>query len=606
MKNICLKRVFYVCVLLAILVVTGCFSVYAEEPNQSTRMELSPEEQAYIQQKKTLRVAVTDDWRPIVSMNSGQTEHHGLAIDILEFLKSETGLQIEFVKADSYEGAFQLTENGSTDITVMSINYQSAGPAGPLAVSEPYLESDLMVIHNKAVDLGDKPLLTVARVKGYPTLSSRSSISYLDFELLEECFLAVRTGEADMLYCNIFTGLDYVQRFENRELTIIPLNIGVEFRFGINPKEDDILKGLLNHAITSMERGEVNAGLTYGRTEKRDTLGDFVYYYPFEIICTILAAAFLVCLATFLLIRVKSHRAVSLHGYEASYRILADTVGGIGLNYNCTEDTMTIFGQHTEQLFMPDKIQECSTYLEEPDKGISLTSEQLERMLMDGMTGKAHSIDLECKMLDGTWRHFRFIFSVLSTNEAYQRPISLIGYLADVEEAYREKANLLQLSRYDKLTGLYNRASAEAEIKQYLQSEEGSHNDILMMIDVDHFKMFNDTYGHNCGDDILASIGRHLQRVFRKEDVLCRWGGDEFFLYLLGAADHIEQIEKRCRLLQAAMKEYRYEKQPIPVTLSIGGTIVAERSLEEAFKLADQALYSVKKKGRDSIRILSE
>lgn len=602
MKHAYFQRIFLVLTLAAVLF-AGSLTVYARE---SSGIELSAEEQAYIEKKKVMKVAVAYDLRPIISVGDGKGEFQGLAIDILHFLESETGLKIELVEAGSYWEAARLVENGSADVTAMTVNYQRTGPSDQLEVSEPYLESVLVMIHNKKVELGGRSSLDVAQVEGYPVISSRASITYMDFASPDDCLMAVRSGHADVMYCNVFSALDYMQRFENRELTMIPLDIVVQFRFGISSEADAELKELLNHTIASINRENINQSLTYGRTKSGDSLGDFVYYYPFEIICTILAAAFLVCLATILHTRTKKHLAVSLQGFEASYRTLADTVGGIGFNYDCTDDTLTIFGQHAGQLSIPTEIKDFSAYMTKPDKEISLSPEQLEQMLKEGMAGEAYDTELECKMSDGEWLHFRLTFSILATNEAYQRPIRLIGYLSNVEGAYQEKKSLLQLSRLDKLSGLCNRAGAEAELTKYIASGADPKKDVIMMIDVDHFKAFNDTYGHDCGDDVLATIGRHFQHIFRQHDILCRWGGDEFFLYLFGAADYIELIKERCQLLKAALNTYQYEGDEIPVTLSMGGAVIAERSLEEAFKLADQALYTVKKSGRDSICILSD
>ena len=295
-----------------------------------------------------------------------------------------------------------------------------------------------------------------------------------------------------------------------------------------------------------------------------------------------------------------------MHGYEASYRLLADTVGGIGMSYDCIEDRMTIFGDSAELLSIPSQVDKFSVYLEKEEKDISLTKEQLEWMVAEGMVGNEHTIEVKCKTADGSWSHFSLIFSVLYTDKAYYRPISLIGCLMDIEADYSEKEKLRKMSQYDQLTGLYNRAGAEAVMDQYVQKTEGFKNDILVMIDVDDFKNFNDTYGHNCGDDILVYIGSRLQNIFRKDDVLCRWGGDEFYLYLFKAAKNTDRINTRCQELQEEMRQYQYEGKEIPITISIGGVVVGEHSQEDAFKLADQALYSVKKSGRNSVYIVEE
>lgn len=602
MKRVDLKRITVLC-LTALLFLAANVPVYAQE---SSGMELTAEERAYVEQKKALRVVLPGEWRPVVALEADQAGHQGLAVDILRYLEAEVGLRMEFVKASGYEEAICLVEEGAADVVAMAVNYQNEAPAGPLTVTGPYLKSELMMLHNKDVSLGDQDDLTIAQVKGYPAISDRASISYMDFTTLDECLLAVRTGQADAVYCNVFTGLDAMRRFENRELTAVPLNVEVQFRFGIGPGEDAMLKTLLDHAIASVPRSDINASLTYGGTSAKSTLGDFVYYYPFEIICAILSVFFLCVLIMVWYIRVRGRRAVSLHGYETSYRMLADAVGGIGLGYNCMEDTLSLFGKEAGQLAMPAEIKNFSEYLQRLDKGMLLTPELLEQMLIEGMMTGEYETELKCQMSDGQWRHFRFVFSVLSTDEAYQRPVSLVGYLTNIEGEHQEREALRKLSQSDKTTGLYNRAGAEAAIQKHLQGESGSKNDILLVIDVDCFKEFNDRYGHDCGDSVLAYMGQNLRGIFRRDDILCRWGGDEFLLYLFDAASHKEQIEERCRRLRDAMKEYQYEGRTLSVTLSIGGAVVAERSLAETFKLADQALYTVKGRGRDSMYILPE
>lgn len=255
---------------------------------------------------------------------------------------------------------------------------------------------------------------------------------------------------------------------------------------------------------------------------------------------------------------------------------------------------------------MPSEISNFSAYLERPDKEISLTNQQFEKMLSDGLEQKAYDVELTCKLNNGKWQHFRLTFSVVSTAESYHRPISLLGFLTNAEKAYQEKEQLIKLGMYDNITGLYNRAGAESEIKKRLTPGTDITNDLLLMIDVDHFKHFNDVYGHQCGDAVLKCMGYHLKRIFYKEDILCRWGGDEFMLYIINAAENMESIEQKCEALQTAMKECSYENASLPATLSIGGAIIGSRSVEETFQLADKALYTVKEQGRDAIQIITE
>lgn len=600
MSNKRIKRVI-LSFTLFVLLFSGSLTAFALD---SSNFALSQEEQEYIQEKKVLKVAMVDEWQPI-SQRNDQGGYHGLAADILRKLEAQTGLKVEYVAADSYLHAIELTEDGLTDIAAVVAHYAKLEDPISIMTSEPYLETDIMMFHSKRGDLGELATLELAQIKGHPRISNNPAISYMEFDTPNKCLLAVRTGQADATYCNAFTGIAYIQDYENQDLEAISLTVKVQLQFGVSAKEGAVLKGLLDRTIASMSRTEVNDSLTHNRISTSDTLGRFVYLYLFEIICVVFAVTFLIILLAILYVRTRGQHLISLQGYEKSYQMMADTVGGIGLNYNCTKNNLTVFGSHADQLSIPAVIPDFRAYLDTPEKGISLTTEQLEQLLTEGMAGKGYEAELECRMSDGEWQHFRFIFSILSTDEAYRRPLSMIGYLTNVEEAYREKENLLQMSLFDKLTGLYSREGAEAEITKYMQMNS-LQNDILMIIDVDHFKAFNDSYGHDCGDAVLVSVGRHLKQIFRRGDILCRWGGDEFFLYLVNAAGNTQPIADRLLQLQKAMAESQYEGKAIPVTLSIGGTIVAEHSLEEAFKQADRALYMVKNSGRNDTRILSE
>ena len=222
------------------------------------------------------------------------------------------------------------------------------------------------------------------------------------------------------------------------------------------------------------------------------------------------------------------------------------------------------------------------------------------------MAGNSFEKELRCRVKPDGWRHFKLIFSVLSTNESYQRPIRMLGCLNDVEASYLEKEKLRLLGMNDVLTGLLNRAGLDWKLREREKRGFLPGQDLLVLMDVDSFKNFNDQYGHQCGDDVLIQTGRLLREQFRLEDILCRWGGDEFLLYLVGAAGHTERIAKKFAVIQETMADYQYEGRKIPVTYSIGGTVVGDGSFEEDFKAADKSLYLVKERGRNGILLPPE
>lgn len=593
------KKQILFCLILAILFIKST-DVQAKE---FTEKKFSQEEQAYIAQKKVLKTAIINNWQPLSATEGTNGNSRGLAADILGRFEQETGITIEYMEAANYREAVGMVEAGQADLAAVMVGYETFEGTNRLELTEPYLNAQMLLLHNKDVDISDLEQYDMAEVAGYPPFSNNPRISHLVFATPKDCILAVRSGHADLMYCDIFTGMSYLSRYENRDLVSTPINTEMQFSFGISPEESPVLKELLNQTIRQMSRGDINKSLTYNRMPETYSLGDFVYYYPFEIIIISLVIGFMIVAAYINYVRIKNRHSIAQQGYVKSYCLLADTFGEVGMEYSYIEDRMQLFGKNADKLSMPSQIEGFSSYLETGEKGISLTRRQFEKMLEDGMYGKAYDIELKCRLQDGKWQHFRLIFSVTATNESYERPVSMVGCLMNIEEQYREKKRLLHLGMKDALTGLFNRAGVEAEIGKHLKSGENIGEDVLLVMDVDYFKNFNDTYGHACGDDVLVKVSDVIKKTFRKEDIFCRWGGDEFLLYLVGAARHINLVEEKCSILQETMKKYQFEGKEIPVTLSIGGAVVSENSLEETFQKADKALYIVKKKGRDSLHI---
>ncbi len=157
----------------------------------------------------------------------------------------------------------------------------------------------------------------------------------------------------------------------------------------------------------------------------------------------------------------------------------------------------------------------------------------------------------------------------------------------------------------DPLTHLYNRRYMQEFLDRELHSARRKHRSLaVMMLDLDHFKRYNDNFGHSAGDQALAAIGETLLRCLRAEDVACRYGGEEFALILpecslLQATVRAEEIRKR-------VKEFRPqpEEQSKPaLTVSIGVAAFDETTdhVDLLLKFADDALYQAKREGRDRV-----
>jgi diguanylate cyclase (GGDEF)-like protein len=155
----------------------------------------------------------------------------------------------------------------------------------------------------------------------------------------------------------------------------------------------------------------------------------------------------------------------------------------------------------------------------------------------------------------------------------------------------------------DGLTQLMNRSRFMELAKELLaEAEQSGAEMVFTILDLDHFKRINDTYGHVCGDAALAHVGELLAIVSRPEDLLCRFGGEEFALLLRGSRDtgakHLERLR-----LQLEMTRLNHGGHQIQLRASFGAAASSAcgYNLDYLYSCADQALYAVKQSGRNRV-----
>ena len=172
----------------------------------------------------------------------------------------------------------------------------------------------------------------------------------------------------------------------------------------------------------------------------------------------------------------------------------------------------------------------------------------------------------------------------------------------------RSREQLQNQSIRDPLTGLFNRRYMEESFERELHRASRSEAAMVsfMMIDIDHFKKINDTFGHDAGDMVLRELSHILVKNSRKEDIACRFGGEEFVLCLPGAS--LEIAERRATDIRESISRLslRYEGSDMGVvTVSIGISIYPDlgETPVELIKKADQALYQAKESGRNRVVI---
>ena len=169
------------------------------------------------------------------------------------------------------------------------------------------------------------------------------------------------------------------------------------------------------------------------------------------------------------------------------------------------------------------------------------------------------------------------------------------------------RTTLRQQSIRDPLTGLYNRRYLEETLeRELLRASRSKKNVGLMMIDVDHFKQFNDTYGHPAADAVLSAISHLFTLCTRREDLVCRYGGEEILIML--PETNLETTFQRAEMIRekVAQLNVQYQGQVLePVSISIGVGIFPDhgQTPETLIHSADKALYGAKNNGRNRVEV---
>lgn len=193
----------------------------------------------------------------------------------------------------------------------------------------------------------------------------------------------------------------------------------------------------------------------------------------------------------------------------------------------------------------------------------------------------------------------RFIGTV--HNESSGNKIIVGRVVSDESVGYASTAmEIMNELQYDSLTGVYNKKTITEYAKKRI-SEEKEKRIVIAILDVDHFKSVNDTFGHLYGDKVLARVGGRLKEIVGEDGVIGRIGGDEFMIVFNGLDDD-QVLRGMLRAIRTQIKwEFAEDFENLSITCSIGASIfpVNGRDYEDLFKKADCCLYIAKEKGRD-------
>ncbi|MEK7207308.1 MAG: GGDEF domain-containing protein, partial [Pseudomonadota bacterium] len=185
------------------------------------------------------------------------------------------------------------------------------------------------------------------------------------------------------------------------------------------------------------------------------------------------------------------------------------------------------------------------------------------------------------------------------------KPIHMVGTIQDITASRRAQERLNYLAYYDTLTGLPNRVLLQDRLHQaMLEAHRRDRLVAVMFLDLDRFKVINDTLGHDVGDALLKEVAGRLTTCVRAGDTISRLGGDEFTVILANVA-HVDDVSRVAqKIIDSFIPPFQIAGREMFMSTSIGITLcpLDDSSLENLMRNADAAMYHAKEMGRNTFQ----
>ena len=238
----------------------------------------------------------------------------------------------------------------------------------------------------------------------------------------------------------------------------------------------------------------------------------------------------------------------------------------------------------------------CDLFIHDDDY-FSLASIDKDTLWTDYIYNNDKDYEVSILNQDGEPRAFRLNINLLEENTS-----NYIVVFTDITASQNEKKLLKKMAYNDPLTNIYNRQMFN---KLMLTERENKkrHGDQLsiMMLDIDHFKEVNDTYGHDIGDRVLIALTQLVSKHLRANDIFARWGGEEFMILL--PRTNVDIAYDKAQELRQIIEQYSDEVIP-KITVSFGVTELLDTDKKQScFIRVDKALYQSKIKRNDVVKV---
>lgn len=277
------------------------------------------------------------------------------------------------------------------------------------------------------------------------------------------------------------------------------------------------------------------------------------------------------------------------------YQILVETTSALLFEYKPEEDTM-IFNYNFPDNKSRKVIENYHKYMEVSPL---VHPDHLKRFLdaLDEASAVPTRGEIEylSKVSGEEFQWHKTYYSSIANKEG--TVLSVLGRIHNVHESATERQEMIHRVETDFLTGLYNKKAATDKISKWLKDNPTREAE-LIMLDLDDFKEINDVYGHSFGDEVLKETARVIETCFSENDILSRFGGDEFIIFVKDRP--LRNVESQVdELMQKMAVEITSMELPMHCSAGIAARVSRREDYEDLFNRADNAMYMAKRAGKN-------
>jgi diguanylate cyclase (GGDEF)-like protein/PAS domain S-box-containing protein len=566
------------------------------ESVESISNNLSKEEINYLKNKKTIKMCVLPNWLPFEQIDE-KGNHKGIGADIMDIISTYIDTPVKLVFTKEWSESLQNIRDRKCDILPVAVDIPSRRDS--MNFTKPYI-SEPFVIATKLDELFIKDSASLSNkkigiVKSYAFVDvlkqKNPLIEIVPVLNTKEGLEKVKSGEL-FGYIDTMPTIGYgIQKYSMFDLKIAgKLESNIELSIA-SRSDEPILNIIMQKALDSISEDqrrtitskwiEIKVAQVFDYTILWQISGIFLF-----IVLAVLYKNRAVIILNRELLKVKIEIEEQQNMVNKYVLILTTDLDGIVTDVN--EAFCKATGYQKEEL-----LGKKHNIMRDPDIKDSFFTEMWNIII----TNKSWSGEITNLKKDKTIISFNMYIDPIIKNDIK------IGYRS-ISEDITDKKRIEELSVTDKLTGLYNRLKLD-EI-MLIKVEEFKRYKIefsIILLDIDDFKIVNDTYGHDVGDYVLQTMSKILKQNIRLTDIIGRWGGEEFVIICNNT--NLENVKIIAENLREIVHNTKFDVIGNK-TISLGISEFKETdTINTIFKRADESLYKAKTSGKNRVGVLS-